>query len=202
MDIFLGVLFLIVCFLLIVVILLQKGRGGGLSAAFGGMGQSAFGTKTGDVFTWVTIVLTALFLLLAVGSTLVFRPRAGIVVAPQFQPPAGPINESTQVTIYTPTEGATIRWTTNGSAPDEASSAYEKPVRVVPGTTLKAKAYRTGWQASEVVSGVYPKADANQLPKPPSVTMPETPKKAAPTTAPEVPATSPATAPTTSPVGK
>ena len=56
MAIFLATLFVLVCILLIVVILLQKGRGGGLGAAFGGLGSSAFGTRTGDVFTWVTIV--------------------------------------------------------------------------------------------------------------------------------------------------
>ncbi|HAU37680.1 MAG TPA: preprotein translocase subunit SecG, partial [Phycisphaerales bacterium] len=63
-----GMLFLIICVLLIVVVLLQKGRGGGLGAAFGGVGSSAFGTRVGDVFTWVTIVLTALFLLAACGT--------------------------------------------------------------------------------------------------------------------------------------
>jgi preprotein translocase subunit SecG len=200
MDIFLGVLFLIVCFLLIVVILLQKGRGGGLSAAFGGMGQSAFGTKTGDVFTWVTIVLTSLFLLLAVGSSLVFRPRAGDVIKPMFQPPPGPINETTQIIIYTPTEGATIRWTNNGSTPDDSSAVYERPVRVSPGTTLKARAYRTGWQTSEVAVGAYLKADGNQLPKLPGVNMPE-----APTSGPAMrgaPTTSAAGAPASAPAGK
>ena len=49
-HILLGVLFLVICFLLIIIILLQKGKGGGLGAAFGGMGSSAFGTRTGDVF--------------------------------------------------------------------------------------------------------------------------------------------------------
>jgi len=62
MDIFIGALFIIVCLMLIVVVLVQKGRGGGLGAAFGGAASSAFGTRVGDVFTWVTIVLTALFL--------------------------------------------------------------------------------------------------------------------------------------------
>src|SRR5690606_8099880 len=43
---------------LMIVILLQRGRGGGLAGAFGGLGgQSAFGTKAGDVFTKITIGL-------------------------------------------------------------------------------------------------------------------------------------------------
>ena len=68
--------FVLICVFLIIIVLLQKGRGGGLSAAFGGAGgQSAFGSKTGDVFTWVTIVITAVFLLLAMVMTRVYRPE-------------------------------------------------------------------------------------------------------------------------------
>ena len=51
--------------ILIAVILLQRGRGGGLAGAFGGMGgQSAFGTKAGDLFTKITIVLATSWILL------------------------------------------------------------------------------------------------------------------------------------------
>ena len=63
-----------VCLLLIVIILLQKGRGGGLSAALGGGSSgSAFGSKTGDVFTWITVTLAGLYLILNVVGNLVFR---------------------------------------------------------------------------------------------------------------------------------
>jgi preprotein translocase subunit SecG len=58
--------FVLVCLLLILVILLQKGRGGGLAGAFGGAGgYSAFGAKTGDYFTWITVGLAGLFVLVA-----------------------------------------------------------------------------------------------------------------------------------------
>ena len=41
---------------LICVILIQRGKGGGLAGAFGGVGgSSAFGTKAGDVFTKITV---------------------------------------------------------------------------------------------------------------------------------------------------
>src|SRR6187200_2097731 len=51
---------------LIVLVLLQRGRGGGLAGAFGGMGgQSAFGTKAGDVFTRITVVVAILWVLSA-----------------------------------------------------------------------------------------------------------------------------------------
>jgi preprotein translocase subunit SecG len=60
------VVFLLSCVLLMGVILIQKGRGGGIGSAFGGtMSASPFGTKTGDVFTWITVVLAGLFLLCA-----------------------------------------------------------------------------------------------------------------------------------------
>src|SRR6201986_3475652 len=50
---------------MIVLILLQRGRGGGLAGAFGGMGgQSAFGTKAGDVFTKITIYIATVWILL------------------------------------------------------------------------------------------------------------------------------------------
>lgn len=56
---------------LIGLILLQRGRGGGLAGAFGGMGgQSAFGTKAGDVFTRITIGVASAWILLCAGSVL------------------------------------------------------------------------------------------------------------------------------------
>lgn len=43
---------------LILIVLLQRGRGGGLAGAFGGAGgSSALGTRAGDVFTKITIGL-------------------------------------------------------------------------------------------------------------------------------------------------
>ncbi|MFQ5414734.1 MAG: preprotein translocase subunit SecG [Phycisphaerae bacterium] len=81
---------IVVCCLLMLVILLQKGRGEGLSGAFGGGGgSSAFGAKTGDVFTWITVCLAAVFIFLAIIGSFVFDESAGrsAVVA---APPAGP----------------------------------------------------------------------------------------------------------------
>ncbi|MGB2821681.1 MAG: preprotein translocase subunit SecG [Phycisphaerae bacterium] len=163
-DVFLGVLFLVICFLLIVIVLLQKGKGGGLGAAFGGMGSSAFGTKTGDVFTWVTIVLTGLFLLLAVTTSLVFRPAPGTIAAPEFQPPPGPLTEPTSVTIDCRTQGAVIYYTLDGEDPDKDSAPYDKPVRIEPPMTLKARAFRGKWPPSAVATAEYTLADANQVP--------------------------------------
>jgi preprotein translocase subunit SecG len=57
------VLFLLALFL-IVLILVQRGKGGGLAGAFGGLGgQSAFGTKAGDLFTKITIGTVAVWII-------------------------------------------------------------------------------------------------------------------------------------------
>jgi preprotein translocase subunit SecG len=76
-NLFLGLfitLFVIVSILLILLVLIQKGRGGGLASAFGGGGgNTAFGSKTGDVLTWATSIIFGVFLLLAVILNLMTR---------------------------------------------------------------------------------------------------------------------------------
>jgi len=58
---------LVVGTFLILVVLVQRGRGGGLTGALGGMGgQSAFGTKAGDTFTKITIWTAVVWILLCV----------------------------------------------------------------------------------------------------------------------------------------
>ncbi|MBN8644360.1 MAG: preprotein translocase subunit SecG, partial [Planctomycetes bacterium] len=54
------VLFLFISVCMVLIVLIQRPQGGGLSGAFGGggaegAGQTAFGAKTGDVLTTVTI---------------------------------------------------------------------------------------------------------------------------------------------------
>lgn len=54
---------------MILLILIQRGRGGGLVGALGGMGgQSAFGTKAGDLFTRVTMWTAFFWIVLAAGT--------------------------------------------------------------------------------------------------------------------------------------
>ena len=51
---------------LICLVLIQRGKGGGLAGAFGGGGNSssAFGTKAGDVFTRVTMISAGIWIAL------------------------------------------------------------------------------------------------------------------------------------------
>ena len=88
-------LFFLLSVILILLVLIQKGRGGGLSSAFsGGGGNTAFGSKTGDVLTWATSVVFGVFMLLAVALNLVANAKqhkldAANGVAPAAQSPAG-----------------------------------------------------------------------------------------------------------------
>jgi protein translocase SecG subunit len=141
--------------------LLQKGRGGGLGAAFGGGGggHSAFGTRTGDVFTWVTIVLTGVFLLLAIGASLKFRPDQMQLQPPFFIPKGGEITRVTNVRIETTVPGAEVYYTLDGSAPTAESFKYETPIRVDPSrlTVIKAFVHHRHriYRESEVVTVQY-----------------------------------------------
>ena len=89
-------IFIIVCLFMILLVLIQKGRGGGLASAFGGAGgNTAFGSKTGDVLTWATSVVFGVFLVLAITLNLVansyHNKRSGIPTATLTTPgaPAG-----------------------------------------------------------------------------------------------------------------
>ncbi|MFM9066437.1 MAG: preprotein translocase subunit SecG, partial [Planctomycetota bacterium] len=60
-----GILMFLTAVFLILLILVQRGRGGGLAGALGGMGgQSAFGTKAGDLFTRITIICAVVWIVL------------------------------------------------------------------------------------------------------------------------------------------
>ena len=70
-----AVLFVVSCVALVLIVLIQKGRGGGLSGAFGGaMAGGILGSKTGDFLTWVTVSLVGVFLILAVVMAKFYKP--------------------------------------------------------------------------------------------------------------------------------
>jgi preprotein translocase subunit SecG len=68
-DVILAILNIVIVILtlfLIGIILIQRGKGGGLAGAFGGVGgSSAFGTKTGDIFTKITVGVAIAWILLS-----------------------------------------------------------------------------------------------------------------------------------------
>jgi preprotein translocase subunit SecG len=74
---------LVICSLfLICLVLIQRGKGGGLAGAFGGVGgSSAFGTKAGDVFTRVTIITAIVWFLLNMALVVLTSQRQGSAFA-------------------------------------------------------------------------------------------------------------------------
>ena len=64
---------------LICLILIQRGKGGGLAGAFGGVGgSSAFGTKAGDTFTKITVVTAAVWIVMAMLLVVMTSRRTGL----------------------------------------------------------------------------------------------------------------------------
>jgi len=98
-----AVLFIVCCVSLILIVLIQKGRGGGLSGAFGGaMASGILGSKTGDFLTWVTIVLVGVFLGLALVMAKFYRPdvtERGENAPARQELPAGPEQPSASAGI-------------------------------------------------------------------------------------------------------
>jgi formylglycine-generating enzyme required for sulfatase activity/predicted Ser/Thr protein kinase len=82
------------------------------------------------------------------------------VAAPVFTPPARPISDANDVQITCQDAKAIIRYTLDGAEPVEASPAYDKPVPVKPGMTLRARAFRQGHPPSQVTDALYAVASA------------------------------------------
>ncbi len=68
---------------LICLVLIQRGKGGGLAGAFGGQGgSSAFGTKAGDVFTRVTMITAAIWISQAMLLVIISNNRTSAYARP------------------------------------------------------------------------------------------------------------------------
>ncbi len=107
---FIAVIFVICAVLLILLILIQKGKGGGLTGALaGGIASGVLGAKSKEPLTWITIGLVSVFLFLAVVMAKFYRPQVSDFGGGQTQqiptdqqiPPAGqlpqtPLSQSQQ----------------------------------------------------------------------------------------------------------
>lgn len=81
---------------------------------------------------------------------------------PTFSPAAGMFTEAQNVTISCATAGATVYYTTDGSDPTDASTAYSAAIPISETTTLKAIAYLNG-TPSDVATATYTFASAFEL---------------------------------------
>ncbi len=93
-------LYVIVCLVLMLVILLQQGKGGDIANAFGGgSSQAAFGARAGaTVLSRATTIAAVLFIVGALALGLIGQRGPGSVVggrapAPQSQPAPAPVKK-------------------------------------------------------------------------------------------------------------
>jgi hypothetical protein len=75
-----------------------------------------------------------------------------IVAKPVINPIGGVYYEPLTASIQCDTPGAEIRYTTNGFTPTSTSYLYSDPLVVSNSVTIKAKAFKEGWTASQLVS--------------------------------------------------
>jgi preprotein translocase subunit SecG len=77
-SLLLNLVLLLTGIILIGTVLIQRGKGGGLAGAFGGIGgSSAFGSRAGSAFMKFTIGLAAFWILLTMVQVKVIQATAG-----------------------------------------------------------------------------------------------------------------------------
>lgn len=77
------------------------------------------------------------------------------VATPRASPAAGTYSNAQSVALTTATDGATIRYTTNGSEPTANSLVYSRPISVSASTTLRARAFKSGLADSAILTAAY-----------------------------------------------
>lgn len=82
----------------------------------------------------------------------------GTVADVAFSHVSGTYQNAINVLLVTPTEGATIRYTTDGTEPNITSPQYLTGIQIPLNTSnmiISAKAFRNGWQPSQTTSRTY-----------------------------------------------
>lgn len=117
---------------LILLVLIQRGRGGGLAGAFGGMGgQSAFGTKAGDVFTKITVGVAAFWIVLCILATNVLGRQRTLFssnlgsAAPQSVAPMTPAESTVPAATETESESKPEPSATKADPESQPAAATE-----------------------------------------------------------------------------
>jgi hypothetical protein len=78
-----------------------------------------------------------------------------VTATPTFFPAAGQYTTAQSVTLSAATPGATIYYTTNGSAPNASSAQYAGPIAVSKSATIEAVAVANGYQSSGMARADY-----------------------------------------------
>ncbi|MEX2490898.1 MAG: putative Ig domain-containing protein, partial [Nitrospirales bacterium] len=93
----------------------------------------------------------------------VYEDTGGVVetvATPSISPAGGDFTSSVAVTISSPTSGAEVRYTTNGSAPISSSTLYTGPVTLTSNSTIRASAFKSGWNPSGTASETFTRTTA------------------------------------------
>lgn len=129
-------LYVIACVVLMVVILLQQGKGGDIANAFGGGGsQAVFGARTGatlltKVTTGLTVAFMGLALLLAIwGSRGTGSVVGGVEGPPPVTLPAGATDIPAQPAAATPAAPAATAPATPPASGSAAPATTPEPVK-------------------------------------------------------------------------
>jgi formylglycine-generating enzyme required for sulfatase activity len=88
-------------------------------------------------------------------NSVIAEAEQRLVATPTFNPAGGTYSTTQNVALSCTTPSATIRYTTNGSDPTETSTQYSSPLSVSTTTTIKARAFCSGWTPSSIVSATY-----------------------------------------------
>lgn len=92
---------------------------------------------------------------IVVTSTSASGPVIPTVATPTFTPASALYFSPVTVSISTATDGATIRYTTNGDEPTVLSTLYEGPFTVSSTTTVRAIAFKDEMTASAIATATY-----------------------------------------------
>jgi hypothetical protein len=78
-----------------------------------------------------------------------------ITATPTIQPLPGSYNQVVNATLSCPTQNAQIRYTLDGTEPNQTSQLYTSPLVFNNSVEIKARAYRNGWTPSQILTAVY-----------------------------------------------
>lgn len=128
----LTILFFVTALALVLIILVQRPQGGGLSGAFGGGGgtDTAFGGRTGDALTVATITAFGIYLLLAIGLNITGNIIRSTPVEPvaETAPASDPLADPAAGLDFTPPAGLDFTLPTGDAATPAPSTADPAPV--------------------------------------------------------------------------
>lgn len=101
------------------------------------------------------ILVSLIGLLLVSCGTKSTSPEDGQVATPVFSTEGGTYESAIDILISCTTPQATIRFTTDNTEPTSSSMVFSEVLHLSTNTTLKAKAFKSGWIASSTNSANY-----------------------------------------------